>query len=153
MKPKAPPRRGGFFIIELLMTISLLVFVFAAAGQLFRATILTAAASDRAANQASRLDDLLRALRRDLWQAADIHVTDPHAVELTAAEGHEITWRINPDNSADRSTSAGPPNHWSDIGLQLQFIRAESGLVLTHSGPPENQRILLVSQVMLGRAR
>jgi type II secretory pathway pseudopilin PulG len=145
--------RGGFFIIEVLMTLSLLVFVFALAGQLFRATILTAAASDRAANQASRLDDLLRALGRDLWQAAVIRLTDPHAVELTTADGRKIVWRINPDNSADRSTPAGASTHWTGIGLQLQFIRNPSGLVLTHADPPENQRILLVSQVMLGRAR
>jgi len=145
--------RGGFLIIETLMTLSLLAFVFAAAGELFRASLLTCQASARDCDQASRLDSALLSLRRDIWQAGDIRVSDPTTVELTAGDGTKIVWRINPDASAQRIGPNGRSTRWEPMDLQLRFVRDGSTLLVVHSGPPENQAIALVSQVLIGRAR
>jgi len=146
-------RRAGFLIIETLMTLSLLAFVFAAAAQLFRASVLTAQSSARACNQASRLDSAMLTLRRDVWQSYDIRVTDPHTVELTAGDGKTIVWRINPDASARRIDPNRRSMRWESLGLQLRFVRDGATLVVVHSGRPDDQALPLVSQVLIGRAR
>jgi len=153
MKRGSPRRSRGFFIIEILVTLGLLVFVFAAAGQLLRVTVLTTAASEHAADQASRLDNLISAMRRDVWQASDIHITDLHGVELTIADNQKIIWRTDPDNSVQRTDPSGRSTRWVGVGMQLQFIRDRATLIVAHPGPPENQQISLVSQVILGRAQ
>lgn len=153
MKRKSCRRHGGFLIIEIIMTLSLLVFVFFAAGELFRACILTAAASEHAADQASRLDTAIAAMRRDVWGAGDIHVIDLHGVELTIADNQKITWRTDADGSARRTDSSGRTSRWAGVGLQLQFVRDGATLLLSHPGPPENQQISLLSQVILGRGK
>jgi type II secretory pathway component PulJ len=153
MKRNQTTRRAGFLIFETLMTLSLLAFVFAAAAELFRVSVLTAAASANSCNQASRLDSAMFSLRRDVWQSGDIRVSDPHTVELTTAEGKQIVWRINADASAQRFDPNRQSMRWESIGVQLRFVREGATLVVVHSGPPNDQALPLVSQVLIGRAR
>jgi type II secretory pathway component PulJ len=142
-------RRSGYLIIEMLVTLSLMVFVFAAAGELFRATILTCAASDRAANQSSRLDAAMLSLRRDVWQCDDIQLANPRAVELTLGDGKKVAWQINADASIQRIDPGGRTARWDSIGRQLQFVRDGATLVVTRSGPPGYQQLPLASQVLI----
>jgi len=144
------PRRRGFLIIEILVTIGLLVFVFAAAGQLFRACILASYDSGNAANQSSRLDSALQILRRDVWQSATMQVADPQSLELSTADDQKISWRIG-DEAIVRTGPDAKITRWNGIKLKLQFAQDGPTLLISHAGPPIEQPISLVSQLMLAR--
>lgn len=147
--PSGLHRRGAFTITEILMTLSLLVFVFAIGGQLFRSVVLLGAEIQRSSNQSASTDAALGQLRKDTWRATRIDVTGPGAVRLQTPD-QAITWTIDADHHLTRVADPSRPLHWPVDGKDWSFA-ARPGVLLLRDG--SSHEVAIASQLMLGKAR
>jgi type II secretory pathway component PulJ len=139
-------RRRAFSIWEMLVALALLVFVLDAAGHLFRSVILLSSDSQKISSQGSQVDSAISQMRRDVWSANDIGVSDSRVVTLD-----KIAWRLDSDGTVERSDANGRIEQWPQIGAKWKF--ASDGPVLTISDETSKDllAVRLVSQTMLSR--
>jgi hypothetical protein len=142
----AVPFRPGFTITELLISLSLLILFFAAAGQVFRSTVLLSAAGSQLSDLTAQTDSALFQLRQDVWNSRSINANDPHAVDLVLANGSPISWKIDSENSLTRTVVGSPPEHWNFSAAHWSFSAGRSTLILSDGTPA---RISMVSQILL----
>jgi len=134
----------GFTITELLATLILLVLFFAAAGELFKSTILLSSGSQEFSNRASQLDSAVFQLRRDVWNSPQIFVPKPTSADLDSSEG-KISWTISPDGDIARIDFRGRTERWNAIGRNWSL--ATDGICLMiRDGSAE---MCLPSQILL----
>jgi hypothetical protein len=103
----------GFTITELLATLGLLVIFFDAAGRVFRASVDVSRTGQEFTDQSSRTDSAMLQLRRDVWNAKQVRADDSRRIELTSADGNQITWKFG-DDGITRSGSSVSSQHWAD---------------------------------------
>src|SRR5580704_1687215 len=104
--------KSGFTISELLMSLLILVIFFALAGELFNSSVLLSAAGEKLSNNSSRTDSALFQLRADVWNAKTISVSSAQSVDLSLADGTQVSWKIDPDQGVIRTVIEGSPEHW-----------------------------------------
>jgi len=139
-------RHRGFTITEVLMTLSLLVIFFAAAGEVFRSTVLLGKSSQDLCDTASQADSALRQLRIDAWNARAISVPDPRSARISFADGTAITWQLDSQKSAIRIDAAGHSQRWENIAAGWSFT-ADADSLIVSDGKSVPQRI--ISQILL----
>jgi len=139
-------RRRAFSIWEMLVALALLVFVLDAAGHLFRSVILLSSDSQKISSQGSQVDSAIAQMRRDVWSANDIGVSDSRLVTLD-----KIAWRLDSDGTVERADANGRIEQWPQIGAKWKF--SSDGPVLTISDEKSKDllAVRLVSQTMLSR--
>ena len=138
--------RPGFTITEILMALSLLILFFAAAGQVFRSTVLLSAAGSQLSDQTAQTDSALFQLRQDVWNSRSIITNDPHTVDFVSANDSPISWKIDSENSLTRTLAGSPPEHWNSVATNWSFSADRSMLVLSDGTPA---RICMISQILL----
>jgi type II secretory pathway component PulJ len=139
-------RRRAFSLWEMLVALALLVFVLDAAGRLFRSVILLSSDTQKISSQGSQVDSAIAQMRRDVWSANDIGVSDSRLVTLD-----KIAWRLDSDGTVERADANGRIEQWPQIGAKWKF--SSDGPVLTISDEKSKDllAVRLVSQTMLSR--
>jgi type II secretory pathway pseudopilin PulG len=150
MKQNRSPRRrrGGYSLLELLMTMTVLLLATNVSVQLFRSVIRTGQVNQDYSNQTSRIDAAISQLRADAWESSAISVALPRWVQL-AGTG-KITWTIT-DDAVRRTDSTGQVRQWPGIGSAWTFASDKTGLTVTDAQSPGAPPYRLVSQVLLNR--
>ncbi len=90
-------RRQGMSLIELMVVLVLMGMFAALANPVLRWSIRTLATPPPTA-AATRLDNAIGAMRRDVWGAAALAAPSAHELTVTALDGHSITWHVGPGN-------------------------------------------------------
>ncbi|MGD0766614.1 MAG: hypothetical protein ABSB42_00165 [Tepidisphaeraceae bacterium] len=134
----------GFTITELLATLILLVLFFAAAGELFKSTILLSSGSQEFSNRASQLDSAVFQLRRDVWNSSRI-AASPQSVDLSWPDGTTTAWKID-GGSLTRTDARGQTESRPAVGNDWSF--STDGVSLTISDGTAAP-IRLASQILL----
>jgi len=139
-------RRRAFSLWEMLVALALLVFVLDAAGRLFRSVILLSSDTQKISSQGSQVDSAIAQMRRDVWSANDIGVSDSRLVTLD-----KIAWRLDSDGTVERADANGRIEQWPQIGAKWKF--SSDGPVLTISDEKSKDLLAVrpVSQTMLSR--
>ena len=137
--------RRAFTLTEIIMALSLLVLFFAAAGEVFKSSMMLSFDSPRISNQASRIDSAIFQLRRDVWSSPQISVGKPTSADLESSDG-KISWIINPDGDLIRTDSRGQTERWNAIAGKWSL--ASDGICLTIRDGSDEMR--LPSQLLLG---
>jgi len=136
----------GFTITEILMTLSLLVIFFAAAGEVFRSTVLLGKSSQDVCDTASQTDSAMRQLRIDVWNARAISVPDPRSARISAADGTTLLWQLDTQNNAIRADAAARTQQWDHIAANWSFTTdADSLVVSDNKSIPQR----IISQILL----
>jgi hypothetical protein len=129
------------------MTLSLLVIFFAAAGEMFRSTVLLDRDCQTLSDHASRVDSALFRLRRDVWNSRQIVVGDTRRLELTTFTD-QIVWKTNADGSVTRSAPNQRSTRWDGIAATWALSSDGIGLTISDGG---SVPMRLTSQVLLAK--
>jgi hypothetical protein len=141
--------RLGFSIIEVLMALSLLVMFFAASGEVFKSTVLLSSASQDLCDHTSQIDSVERQLRVDAWNCRSMTLADPQSVELTMADGAQISWKIDPQNCVVRTDAAGHAERRDAVGVGWAFSTDKVSLSISDGSSVPTR---IVSQVLLAQS-
>ena len=128
--------RRAIALLELIF----MLLVFAGFTVLLTELFLTINRANRDSTQRatlySRLDGAMKQLRRDVWSAKNLATPKPDTLEITTADGSQITWNGNAQ-TLSRKTATNPAGQsWQ--GLPTISFAAKGPLVaLTlHTPPP-----------------
>jgi hypothetical protein len=143
---RSRPLKPAFTIGEVLISLILFTIFLTLAGQLFRSTILVGSASENLSNTSSRIDSALFQLRADVWNSKSIAVPTPQSVDLTLADGRQISWKIDPDQGVIRAEPNTRPQIWQTIGSDWTFSTDPISLTITDKSPAPTR---LISQLLL----
>jgi len=134
--------------MELLLVIGLLGVAGLLMTRLISSSFRVVRTAPQAQEQYQAVDRMTFTLRRDVWNAKAIQISDPRSIDLTQADDSHIHWQIK-DDSAVRTTPAAEQT-WK-IAMPLRAEQQGPCLVLrtesNRSGLGDEQRF--VSQMML----
>ncbi len=141
-------RRKGISLYEIVVSMGIFVIAMNLSAQMFRSLILTGADSGKLLNESAGVDAAIGKLRRDVWGASQINVSDSHTAQL----GTSATWTILPDR-VERTGSDGKTEQWAGIGKNWSFARDGAALTISDDTAPGSAQgataVRLVSQVLL----
>jgi prepilin-type N-terminal cleavage/methylation domain-containing protein len=142
-------RTRGFTILEMMMVVGLLTIVFAIAATLTRWSLMANYESQQSAVMDARLDDMVRTIRRDIWQASAIESPNPQTVRVTDADGHQITWTFGPGDSVHRTAEV--ERSWPELvgGISTGRNGGVIELTIPRTRLRNGQTISLASQIIL----
>lgn len=142
-----PRPRRGFLLVEMLIAIGMIGIFIIVSGKLFSTTLRLTHASQAATAGAATFESSARALRRDVWGAAEITVLPGGGVIIRQGDGASISWRAEDDGALVRRDEAAHPSvqRWPEMGTKVTLQPDRAGLVV-RTGEGE---MLLVSQVLL----
>jgi len=139
-------RHRAFTLTEILMALSLLVLFFAAAGELFKSSVMLSWDGPQSSNRASQIDSALFQLRRDVWNSPQISVPKAKSADLES-DGGTISWTIDSGGSLTRTDSHGQTEQWKAIAKNWSL--STDGICLTMSDGSDEMR--LPSHILLAR--
>jgi type II secretory pathway pseudopilin PulG len=110
-------RNNAFALLELMFVLGLLAFVALVAGQLFFGiTRATSQVNQRQAAQI-RVDQAVRRLRQDVWNATQITVPDPQHLQIKLAD-KSVTWSAGQFLKRDTGAES---QRWDELQTDLHF--------------------------------
>jgi prepilin-type N-terminal cleavage/methylation domain-containing protein len=139
-------RHRAFTLTEVLMALSLLTLFFAAAGEIFKSTVLLSWNDPQSSNRASQIDSALFQLRRDVWNSPQISVPKTKSADLES-DGGTILWTIDPDGNITRTDPHGQTEQWKTIAKNWSLTTDD--ICLTINDGSDEMR--LPSQILLSR--
>jgi type II secretory pathway component PulJ len=104
--------RGGFTMTEMLGALIMLAVVSLFAARLFRSSMRVVADAPAAQNSMTASEAMLRQLRADCWNAAEVRAPANDRAEIRLGDGKSVRWQIA-DESVTRTSGeavAGWPN-------------------------------------------
>ena len=153
-------------MLEMLAALSLVGVFLIVAGTLVNQVFTIQREAARMEWATSRIDHVLREVRKDVWAAGAIERSDDQSftMEIPGPSPRRVTWRFESDPSDNlphrgwlireseaSSESAAPASDAAErfeVPLTVEFTSAEgAGLTLEIGG----QQVWLASQVMAGR--
>ena len=148
-------RQRGIMIYEMMLALSLLSTFAVGATYLFRSSLRVTAHADESVERASRFDDAIGQLRRDVWGAAKFEASDARMVRIERAGEPPITWSIDKAGTLIRASGADSDRReWRGVAEGVSFETRDAILVLVE--PPdarggEGRRLPFASQVILAK--
>jgi prepilin-type N-terminal cleavage/methylation domain-containing protein len=136
--------RRAFTMTEILMALSLLTIFFAAAGEIFRSTVLLSSEAPQTSDRSAQIDSALYQLRRDVWNSPKISTPNPKSAELEST-GQKITWTIDQTGNLTRTDAKGKPELWKSIAKNWSFHTDGPSIKITDG----SAEITIPSQLLL----
>jgi prepilin-type N-terminal cleavage/methylation domain-containing protein len=146
MTQRQNTNRRAFTMTEVLISLSLLTIFFAAAGEVFRSTVLLSSDIPSALDHSTQIDSALFQFRRDVWNSPQITVPSKTSVDLESANG-KISWTIDPAGNLIRTDSEAKSEQWKSIAKNWSFQTDGSCLTITDG----SAEVRLPSQILLSR--
>jgi len=144
-------RRTGTSLYEMLIALGILVIALDLSAQMFHSLIRTGADSYKSQNQTVRIEAALAKLRRDVWSAAEVSVSDSHSARLSAGGGLIAAWTIKADG-LERTGADGKTERWPGVGNHWALAREGASLTISDESSKEAAAVRLPSQVLLAGA-
>ena len=142
-------QRGGFLFFELLFAIGMLAVASLLGAEVFR--IASRAVSETVARQTSQLqlDQAMRHLRADVWDASALEPGDNHTLRIRTAGNEIIRWKTN--GALTRIAADAARNlSWDRINAKVTFaVRGPTVTVGVEEGPNAVGHVVIISQGML----
>jgi type II secretory pathway pseudopilin PulG len=113
--PTRQPRRRGFLLVNILVVLMLLGAFMLAATRVFRLSILSTQSASREQERALRLEQAMRALRADVWQASAVQSVQPNQLQLTTGDS-PVRWDIDGEGNLTRSAGKDSQS-WSTLNM------------------------------------
>lgn len=144
-------RVSGFTILEMLVVVGLVAMAAEIALPILRWSIIDVHKTEIEAESAACLDRAMNALRKDVWEAREMHTAPSDHLTLTSSAGHEINWQLNAEGSLERSESSAPSQQWTTQLTGISFAQNGSVLVVTIHASPQHpgSTISMISPAML----
>jgi Tfp pilus assembly protein PilX len=120
--PIRRPRRRGFMLGNILFVLILLAAFTLAATRVFRLSILSTQSAAKDQERSLRLEQAMRTLRADVWQAASIQAVEPGQLRLTNSNS-PVEWRTDAEGNLTR-TAGQDSQTWNTLHVSF-----------THQGP------------------
>jgi Tfp pilus assembly protein PilX len=108
-------RRRGFLLVNVLVVLMLLGAFTLAATRVFRLSILSTQSASWEQERSLRLEQALRMLRADVWQASAVKSVQPNQLQLTTAD-LAVQWKIDADGNLTR-TAGKDAQSWATLNL------------------------------------
>ncbi len=143
---KRSTKHRAFTLTEILMALSLLTLFFAAAGEVFRSTVLLSSDIPQTLDHSTQIDSALFQLRRDIWNSPQISTPTAKSTEIES-EGKKIIWTIDPAGALTRTDSQARSEQWKDIAKNWSFAADSTCLTITDG----SAEVRLPSQILLSR--
>jgi prepilin-type N-terminal cleavage/methylation domain-containing protein len=133
-------KHRGFTLTEVLASLALLIIFFDVAGHLFRSTILLGESCQSVSNDSARIDSAVFRLRADVWNAKQLDSPQNGTIQITSADGQQISWRFDADGITRKSANAA--EQWANLSAkctvdaQGKWIEVfDNGQVVRLTGP------------------
>jgi Tfp pilus assembly protein PilX len=126
MSTKIRRHRRGFMLGNILFVLILLAAFTLAATRVFRLSILSTQSAARDQERSLRLEQAMRKLRADVWQAASIQNVEPGQLRLTNSTS-PLEWRADAEGNLIR-TAGQDVQTWNT--LQVTFARQGPAILL-----------------------
>ena len=107
----------AFALLELMFVLGVLGFVALVAGQLFVGVTRSTTTVDQRETAQIRVDQAVRRLRQDVWNATQITLPDPQHLQIKIND-QSITWTAG---QTLKRESASESQHWDDLQTTLHF--------------------------------
>jgi type II secretory pathway component PulJ len=110
----------AFTLTELLVILMLFGVASLLSARLFTSSMQVIASAPRAQTHFAVVDRIAANLRRDVWGAVKVEISDAHTLVLTEADETRVQWKVN-DEGITRISSSGE-QCWP-LSIQLTFVR------------------------------
>ena len=107
----------AFALLELMFVLGVLGFVALVAGQLFVGVTRSTTTVDQRQTAQIRVDQAVRRLRQDVWNATQITLPDPQHLQIKIND-QSITWTAG---QTLKREFASESQHWDDLQTTLHF--------------------------------
>ncbi|MCC6683330.1 MAG: type II secretion system protein [Phycisphaeraceae bacterium] len=142
-------RTRGISLIEIMASMILLASFAALAGRVWQTTLRTTRDTSDATGRIGMFELMLNQIKIDAWSAQSITINADNRVDLHWPDGQTITWQVSDDGGADRIAADEVVQHWPAADESLHFAADPAGLALSVGDDPEQQPLILVSQLRL----
>jgi hypothetical protein len=162
---RASRRAGGFTLLEAILYCVLLSVVMFVSTQLFHSAAGVMRGGSVGAAARREADEVTKAMRADVWEAAEIAVGDPSTALLRQAGGRSVVWRVDAKEQAIERTGYSDvkiveqrrwPLRGAMVVMEPEGTRGDA-LVVERSGgeigKPERVRMHSEVIVLTGRGR
>jgi hypothetical protein len=138
--------------MEMLLVIGLLGVAGLLMTRLIGASMRVVRTAPRAQEQHQAVDRMTFTLRRDVWGAKAMVVSNARSIDLTQTDDSHIRWQIK-DDAAVRTSSAGEQT-WK-IALPIRAEQQGPALVLRSESKRDalNDEQRFLSQIMMAEAK
>ena len=109
--------RRGFALFELMFVLGLLMFVALVAGQIFYGVTRTTSHVNERQTSQIRVDQAIRRLRQDVWNATQISLSDAGHLQLKVRD-KSITWTAGPSLKREAGEAT---QRWDELQTELHF--------------------------------
>ncbi len=144
-------RTRAITLIEILASMILLASFAALAGRMWMSTMRTTRDTNDATGRIGLFELMLNQIKIDAWSAQSITVSDHNRVDLRWPDGDTITWQVIDGNGVDRTAGDGSVQHWPATDFALHLAADPAGLALTMGDDPDQQPLIVASQMLLGQ--
>lgn len=143
-------RARGFTLSELIFTLMLLSVFSVIASRLFANIVTVFHQTTIAQSRISAYESAVALLRKDVWSASRIEVSDPTHARLSCPDGRSISWALEPTGQILRAENSGLATRWNASAQTLLFKKEPAALVLTDPAADPTLSTRFTSQVILG---
>ena len=117
---RGPPLRGhkrAFALVELMFVLGLLMFVALVAGQIFFSVARTTSSVSQRQTAQIRVDQAVRRLRQDVWNATQISLSDPQHLQIKIGD-KSVSWTTGQSLKREAGSET---QHWDELQTDLHF--------------------------------
>jgi type II secretory pathway pseudopilin PulG len=133
-------RRGGYLLLEMLVTLSLFGVFGLLAAQLFRTSFQAATQTPRATESAMRFDAAIKTLRADVFVAVSVEMTQPRTLLIHESGGNAIQWQA--DGKGELSRKAADQERSWNVGQPIGF-RQDGAIVIVRPSADANDELAM----------
>jgi len=160
--------RRGFTLMELVLAVSVIGIFGILYAQVFSSTTTITRTAPHEDAVAARIDMAINILRRDVWHARQIDITDPHTAIIRTESDGVVTWTLSDEGRltrtlvspviGSRSGADSEPtrvDQWEGMESIRGIAASPSGLTLTlrERWINADSQVAITSQVLAaGRA-
>lgn len=146
------PRRG-YLLIEMLVIIGIMSIAIFVEVKLYRTTMHIVQSEPQNQKQLMAMEQLVRWLRKDVWAAQNIAVSQENTVTLTHPGNRNIEWKFA-ETDVTRSERSGEQEPLvAHFSIPIQLVpQADGPRLVVIAAPDSNSesRQMFTSQLMLG---
>lgn len=117
----------AFTITELLVLLMLFGVASLLSARLFTSSMQVIASAPESQTHFAAVDRVAAQIRRDVWGAVKVEISDPHTLMLNQSDSTSVRWQLT-DEGITRVTSSGE-QRWS-LNMSLTFAQRGAVVVL-----------------------
>jgi prepilin-type N-terminal cleavage/methylation domain-containing protein len=142
IRARRPRDRSGFWLLEVLIALSLIATVALIATKTLHSSLRATHRAETVQTQIAQWEQAISTLRRDAWHSRDIAVPTPESAVIRRGDGAVASWNAGDAGVLERVVTherrRAERMRWTELGRSVRFERSPAGdLIVT--GEAEGQ--------------